>query len=338
MSDTTDAAAPETLEGPELAESFESLFFEGAKLGPYLIRFTTLIVLSSAIAAFGLIADSAAVVIGAMLVAPLMTPILATAAAMTMNESRRLVHSIAILFFGTVLAVVVGWAVSALASSGFADASSLPNQVLARTSPNLLDLGIAVAAGAAGGYVLSQPKASSALPGVGIAVALIPPLATVGISYQLGAVDEARGAVLLYLTNLAAIIFSASVVFIISPALPLDEVGRSWKRIGLSMLLVVIVVVGVAVPLTLHTISAIEDRNFNENVKAAITDWDQTVSVSSLDADVVDGVGEVSLLVVGANPPAPAWQLAELIRARHGGPVELEMAYEVESVVRVSAR
>ena len=148
MSDATVEAAPQKPEAPELAESFESLFFEGAKLGPYLLRFTVLIVLSSTIAAFGLLADSAAVVIGAMLVAPLMTPILATAAAMTMNESRRLLHSIAVLFFGTVLAVAVGWAVSALASSGFADDSSLPSQVLARTSPNLLDLGIAVAAGA----------------------------------------------------------------------------------------------------------------------------------------------------------------------------------------------
>ena len=334
----TETTVETSTEGPELAESFESLFFEGARLGPYVVRFTTLIVLSSAIAAFGLIADSAAVVIGAMLVAPLMTPILATAAAMTMNESRRLLHSMAILFYGTVLAVFVGWAVSAIASSGFADESSLPSQVLARTSPNLLDLGIAVAAGAAGGYVLSQPKASSALPGVGIAVALIPPLATVGISYQLGAVDEARGAALLYLTNLAAIIFSASIVFIISPALPLDAVGRSWKKIGLSMLLVVIIVVGVAVPLTFHTISAIEDRNFNENVSAAISDWDGTVTVARLEADVVDGVGKVTLFVVGANEPAPAWQLAELIRDRHGGPVELELSWEVESVVQVSAR
>jgi uncharacterized hydrophobic protein (TIGR00271 family) len=334
----TDPTVEPALEGPELAESFETLFFEGARLGPYLIRFSTLIVLSSMIAALGLLGDSAAVVIGAMLVAPLMTPILATAAAMTMNESRRLVHSIAVLFYGTILAVVVGWAVSAVASSGFADADSLPSQVLARTSPNLLDLGIAVAAGAAGGYVLSQPKASSALPGVGIAVALIPPLATVGISYQLGATSEARGAVLLYLTNLAAIIFSASVVFIISPALPLGEVGRSWKKIGLSMLIIVVVVVGVAIPLTFHTISAIEDRNFNENVSAAISDWDDTVSVARLDADVVDGVGQVELFVVGANEPAPAWQLASLIRDRHGGPVELTLAWEVESIVRVSAR
>ena len=84
------------------------------------------------------------------------------------------------------------------------------------------------------------------------------------------AASEARGAVLLYFTNLAAIIFSASIVFIISPALPLGEVGRSWRKIGLSMFLVLVIVVGVAVPLTLHTISTIENRNFNEQVKAGL--------------------------------------------------------------------
>jgi hypothetical protein len=159
----------------DAAEAVEELFPEGDEFVRYVFRFTMLIVLSAGIAAFGLLANSAAVVIGAMLVAPLMTPITAAAAATVTARNVRLTKSVGVIALGTVTAVVVGYVVSLLAGTDVASASELPDEVLARTYPGLLDLGIAVTAGAAAGYILPRRSTVSALPGVGIAVALVAP-------------------------------------------------------------------------------------------------------------------------------------------------------------------
>ena len=178
-----DLARPEP--DPGAAEAVDELFPHGHDRVEYLYRFASLIVLSSSIAAFGLLADSAAVVIGAMLVAPLMTPILAAAAATVRALNRELLIAVGVIAFGTVLAIAVGYVTSAVAGETIVGPTDLPGEVKARTFPGLLDLGIAVTAGAAAGYILPRRSATSALPGVGIAVALVPPLAVVGICYLL---------------------------------------------------------------------------------------------------------------------------------------------------------
>jgi hypothetical protein len=86
----------------------------------------------------------------------------------------------------------VGYVTSEVASDAVRGTADLPREVKARTFPGLLDLGMAVTAGAAAGYILPRRSATSALPGVGIAVALVPPLATVGITFELGAGAESR--------------------------------------------------------------------------------------------------------------------------------------------------
>lgn len=180
--------------------AIDELVPDGPELREYLFRFSSLVALSAAIAAFGLLSDSGAVVIGAMLVAPLMTPIMGTAAATVTANNRRLVRALSILALGTLLAIAVGWLVSAIAAGHVLDARHLPTEIRSRTFPGLLDLGIAISAGAAAGYVQPRRSAISALPGVGIAVALVPPLAVVGITANLGLATESRNAMLRYLT------------------------------------------------------------------------------------------------------------------------------------------
>ena len=114
--------------------------------------------LSASIAAFGLLADSGAVVIGAMLVAPLMTPIMGAAAATVTADNRRLVRALAIIALGTVLAIVVGALMSMIAGGTVVDIRALPQEIRSRTFPGLLDLGIAISAGAAAGYVLPRTQ------------------------------------------------------------------------------------------------------------------------------------------------------------------------------------
>ena len=177
----------------EFESSLGELFFENPDLSGKLWRFGSLIVLSAAIAGFGLLANSSGVVIGAMLVAPLMTPIQALGAALVQGSARRMIISALVVLGGFVGAVVTGYLVAVIGAGGIT-LGALPQEILSRTSPGLLDLGIAVAAGAAGGYVIARPAVSNALPGVGIAVALVPPLATIGICLQLGEGTLARRA------------------------------------------------------------------------------------------------------------------------------------------------
>ncbi len=213
---------------------------------------------------------------------------------------------------------------------------ALPAEVEARTFPGLLDLGIAVTAGAAAGYITPRRSATGALPGVGIAVALVPPLATVGITFQLGDGDDAGNALLLFATNLAAIIFAASIMLLLAGFRPHTRVSR--RMLGARILVTLSAVGAVAVPLTVHTQSTVEDTQLRATVSDAVAEWDATVRVVALDADVAGGEATVELLVAGPNEPREVWRLAESIRDGFGGPVELDLQFERDQRFQVSAR
>lgn len=173
--------------------------------------FFILIALSSMIAALGLLISSPAVVIGAMLVAPLMSPIVGAGMAAVLGDARFMRLSLGAVFRGVMLSILVG-AIAGLTRLG----QPLTPELLARTAPSLMDLGIALFSGMAGAYALSNfTSAASALPGVAIAAALVPPLATVGIALVTGHFRESAGALLLFTTNLVAISSATAIVFII---------------------------------------------------------------------------------------------------------------------------
>ncbi|HLB46810.1 MAG TPA: DUF389 domain-containing protein [Anaerolineales bacterium] len=211
--------------------------------------FFLLVVLSCSIATFGLIIDSAAVIIGAMLVAPLMSPILGLSLASVAGERHMFEHAVIALIEGALLAIGLSAAIGWLAhASPFGALNELPHEVLARTRPTPFDLGIALAGGAAASYALAQPKISAALPGVAIATALMPPLCTVGIGVSLGSIEVAFGALLLFLTNFAAISFAGMVVFALLGFRPLHLEDR-WHGVPRSVLVSASLVLLVTVPL-----------------------------------------------------------------------------------------
>jgi len=176
--------------------------------------FFVLVILSTSIATFGLITDSAAVVIGAMLVAPLMSPILGLSLASVAGENRVFERATIALVRGIFLAVLLSSLISWLAQAlPFDVFQTLPGEILARTHPTLFDLGIALAGGSAAAYALAQPNISAALPGVAIATALVPPLCTAGIGVSLQRIDIVLGASLLFITNLVTISFAGILVF-----------------------------------------------------------------------------------------------------------------------------
>ncbi len=182
--------------------------------------FFLLVLLSSIIATQGLLIGSPAVIIGAMLVAPLMSPIIGIGLSSVIGEGRMLREAAVSLALGALIAVFLAFLmtqINNLLPFFSLDASRLPGEVLARTQPSPIDLVIALAGGLAAAFALAMPKISPSLPGVAIATALMPPLCTVGIGLALP--DEARwniagGASLLFITNAVTIAFAAMIVFI----------------------------------------------------------------------------------------------------------------------------
>lgn len=169
-----------------------------------------LISLSAIISGLGLVANSAAVVIGAMLVAPLMSPIVGTGLSTVLGDVRFLRLTLGAVLRGALLAVIVGMIVGI-----FQIGDPLTAELLARTEPSLLDLAIALFSGIAAAFALSRSNAAAALPGVAIAAALVPPLATIGITLTAGFFIESFGATLLFITNFVAIGTATALVFII---------------------------------------------------------------------------------------------------------------------------
>lgn len=175
------------------------------------LRFYFLVAVSTLIASFGLIADSTAVVIGAMLVAPLMTPIFGMALALVRGEATLLARAIRAEIMGVVSAVIMGFILGSL----LGDFDPTP-EMLSRTRPNLIDLFVAVLAGLAGAYALVDEKISPALPGVAIATAIVPPLANSGLCLALGETAGGIGSFLLFFANFLSILLAASAVFLLS--------------------------------------------------------------------------------------------------------------------------
>lgn len=172
------------------------------------IDYFVLIILSSAIASLGLLQNSAAVIIGAMLVAPLMSPILAMAMAIVQGDMKMLRRAAESVSKG--VAVAVGVSAFTVILSPIEEPTP---EIFARVAPTVLDLFIALVSGAAAGYAMSRRNVSAALPGVAISAALVPPVCVIGYGIGAAQFGMAMGSFMLFVTNLVAIIFSAALVF-----------------------------------------------------------------------------------------------------------------------------
>lgn len=234
------------------------------------VDFFVLVFFSCIIATFGLVTDSAAVIIGAMLIAPLMSPILGISLASVVAVRSMFQRAVVALLEGALLAIgfsaLLGWIARELP---FGLLSRLPNEVLIRTHPNPFDLVIALAGGAAAAYALAQPHLSAALPGVAIATALMPPLCASGISISVGDWISASGALLLFVTNFAAITFGGILVFVILGFKPYNTAVIRYgipRSLGVSAMLVLIVLF----PLIGSSIQFVNQANYNQMVRTAI--------------------------------------------------------------------
>ncbi|MBX9471573.1 DUF389 domain-containing protein [Microcella sp.] len=259
----------------------ESVFFDGAEAPARYSRFWMLLVLSAIIASAGVVADSTAAVIGAMIVAPLLGPIQGTMLATVLGDRRNLVRSLLLVVAGAAVAIAIGFVIGLLVAGDVVAATN--SQVAGRVSPRLIDLLAALGTGVVGSVALVRRDISDTLPGVAIAISLVPPLTVVGLTLESGAVGEALGALLLFVTNVVAIIATGIVVMSIYGVNKLAAIGategthRASLRKPVALLAVMLVIIGL--PLTLTSVQigskAIIEAAVHQEVDAwlANTEW-----------------------------------------------------------------
>lgn len=231
------------------SEEFRDLFQALRESAKPSESYLTLMVLSSLLATIGLFAGSAPVIIGAMILAPLMSPIIAMAMAL-LRQEMRMIHDCA-----RTMAIGIGLSVlCAVLLAWLTPLQTLNAEIVARTKPTLLDMGVAVISGIAGAYASARSEVAKSLAGVAIAVALIPPLAVTGIGIGWFDWRVFSGAALLFLTNLVGIILAAALTFLMLGYSPFK---RARQGIALSVVMVVLV----SIPLALGFRQMVVEHN-----------------------------------------------------------------------------
>lgn len=251
---------------PTKLEAIRSELIEESALdSTYII----LIISSCIIATLGLLANSTAVIIGAMIVAPLMLPIRSLAFGALEGDLVLFRRGLIAVTVGTCLAVAL-----ALFLGSVVGLSTFGSEILARSKPNLLDLGIAIAAGSISGYAKVQPKISSSLAGTAIAVALMPPVCVIGLGLANGNLVLSFGALLLYLTNLLGITLSCMMAFFVSGYTPFTQAHRALTLAAIFTSILLI-------PLSISFIDLVRQNRLESNLKQALVN--RTITFQRVD-------------------------------------------------------
>lgn len=280
--------------------------------------FWVLLTLAAIIAGSGVVADSDATVIGAMIVAPLMTPILGSALAVVLADRARIVRGVTTVLLGAALVVVLGFLLGLLVPEPVVAATNA--QVSARVSPDLIDLVGALATGLVGAFALVRADVSDTLPGVAIAISLVPPLVVVGLTLESGAPDQALGALLLFASNVAAIIATGTGLLLVYRVRAAAEAaGRPVGHLGAgTVALVAGFVVLVAVPLGVGSYRVFADSTTIAGVRPVAEQWATAASWRLVN---VSGTADAVQIAVVGPPPGPDVALLrrELDRAGYAG-------------------
>jgi len=301
---------------PDYIPIFESkLFFEGTRRQQKIVNFTVLLALATVIATYEVITDSTATVIGAMIVAPLMTPIMASAASISMGASRRATSSITLVALGVFGVIALAMVLTAIVPGQLISLTQ-NSQITSRVSPSLLDLLIALAAGAAGAFAIGRQEIADSLAGVAIAISLVPPLCVVGITLFHGGFIEAGGAFLLFLTNFIATLVAGTVMFGLMGlprAIKMEMKAETRKKAMVAIMVAVILLIGV---LTVTSYRAYQATNDQIEVTNIVTEW-VGLSQYQVQKVVLSGTG-VDAILIGEGPLPPMEILSKNMEEQFG--------------------
>lgn len=259
---------------PNVLRSLESRMESQSTLS---LDFIVLLASATFIATFGLLQNSPAVIIGAMIIAPLMRPILGLALATITADVRLLIRASLTIVVGTMLAISIAAVLAHIFYS-----LELTDEILGRTHPTILDLGVAVSAGAVGAYCHSDERLADTLAGVAIAVALVPPLSVVGIGLAHEAYSVWSGALLLFATNLVGISLAGSLMFLLKGFTPLSRAKR-----GLTISLVMSLLL--LIPLGLSMRELIIENRISAQIKSVLKEKTFTFKDMQLERVTVKG-------------------------------------------------
>jgi uncharacterized hydrophobic protein (TIGR00271 family) len=289
-----------------------ALLFEPPNRRRQLTRFWILLTLAAAIATYGLHGDSVATVIGAMIVAPLMLPIMGLAFAVSIGDRKAIATSLVISLGGIATSIAVGYLLSLVANSAFDPTTN--SQIMARTAPRLVDLLAAVATGLAGAFATGRQDVSDTLPGVAIAISLVPPLANVGILLSTGHPDLAMGSLLLFVTNYFAILLTGALVFGLMGYPQASLAAKSLRARRVAIVIVVTMIVLISLPLAATTYQVYQSASAEGAVAGAVNTWIEGSGYryvsTSADGQTVDAV------IVGEGPLPPEQDLKDLVGDR----------------------
>jgi uncharacterized hydrophobic protein (TIGR00271 family) len=250
----------------------DQVFFEGPERKHRLSRYWLLLLLSAVIASAGVVSDSTATVIGAMIVAPLMTPILGIMLGAVLSDGPNLRRCLLLLVAGACAVIAVGWLLGLFVPYPVVAATN--SQVAARVTPRIVDLVAALATGSVGSVALVRSDVSDTLPGVAIAISLVPPLAVVGLTLQSGAPHQSLGALLLFATNVAAILASGIVVMALYRVgrVPGQMTAPAFHR-PVAVAVIALLLAAVLVPLWINSERVDKAMVQQSDVKAVAEQW-----------------------------------------------------------------
>jgi uncharacterized hydrophobic protein (TIGR00271 family) len=296
-----DAAGFLRVGADDIARMRDQLLFDGPDTRRKLSRFWVLLVLAAVIASAGIVGDSTATVIGAMIVAPLMTPILGSVLSIAIGDGRNLVRSLALVALGALSVICVGYLIGLTVPYDVVAATN--SQVAGRIHPRLIDLLAALATGAVGSFALVRSDISDTLPGVAIAISLVPPLAVAGITLESGAPHQAAGATLLFLTNVAAILLSGLIVMALYRVRETDLLVEKPRGGRLSLIVVLAFVLAIAVPLAATSRTIANQTIGASKIRTVAVEWAKPAgwTIESVEAN-----GGGYTIHAAGPPPAPS--------------------------------
>jgi len=313
----------------EVARVRETVIFEEPNRSVKLVRFWCLLTLAAAISTFGLLSNSVATVIGAMIVAPLMLPIVGLAFGVSIGDRRAIGTSLLVGIGGILTAIAVGWMLSHVTLPSF-DPEQV-DQIMIRTSPNMLDLLAALATGLAGAFAVGRKDVSDTLPGVAIAISLVPPLANVGILLEAGRTDLAVGSLLLFVTNYLAILLTGALVFGLMGYTRVALVDTPVRRKRMAVAVAAVALLVIMVPLGVQSYRVYAKRVAEGVATQAAKEWISDSEYEFVSARATEEGVDIVLVGSGGLPPTE-----ELAAALDGQVFGLSVRVEALGAQRVT--
>ncbi len=302
------------------------ILYEGSELKNKLVKFFVLLILASGIATYGLLGDSVAVIIGAMIIAPLMLPIMGLAYSISAGDRASMKSSLLLSMAGIAVAVAVGFILTLPINFTFQPETI--NQIMVRTSPRLIDLLAALVTGLAGAFAMSRRDISDTLPGVAIAISLVPPLANTGILLATFNYALALGSFLLFMTNFFAIIITGAALFGIMgfSRVTLLEMSIGAKRKGIALVLISLIII--CVPLGYNGYNISMNTNITQTVEAASGTWLGGSGYELTSVNTQSGNDTVIVRIMGNGPLPPVDNLEKLVKGKiYGKNIRVDVIY-----------